>query len=203
MTLALREFRNANPVTKRPQKRGRPRKYRTDAARQKAYRKRQKVKVYHRSQRSNWGTPPEIFLPLDAEFHFTLDVCASPENAKCARYYTVADDALTQPWPGVCWMNPPYGTGIAAWIRKAYTSSLEGATVVCLVKSTTDTQWWHTYTPHAEVRWIPGRVRFVGAEAGAPFPVCVVIFRPRAVETHNGRGVPSVRPVPLPEGLDR
>lgn len=171
-------FRNAKRVTKRAMKIGRRRLYRTPAARQKAYRKRQALKVYHRSQRQNWGTPPEVFAPLDAEFHFTLDVCATAENTKCARYYTLADDGLTQPWAGVCWMNPPYGRGVEAWIRKAYTSSLEGATVVCLVKATPDTRWWHTYTPHAEVRWIPGRVRFVGASGPAPFPCCVVIFSP-------------------------
>ena len=39
-------------------------------------------------------------------------------------------------------MNPPYGTGIGAWVRKAYESALLGATVVCLVPARTDTRWW-------------------------------------------------------------
>lgn len=34
-----------------------------------------------------WGTPQEFFDPLDAEFHFTVDVCATPGNAKCVRYF--------------------------------------------------------------------------------------------------------------------
>ena len=30
-----------------------------------------------------WETPQDFFDKLDAEFHFTTDVCATPENAKC------------------------------------------------------------------------------------------------------------------------
>jgi phage N-6-adenine-methyltransferase len=156
----------------KPRRRGRPQLYKTPAARYRAYRRRLALKVYHRSQCATWETPPEVFGPLEAEFHFTLDVCAQPETAKCPRYFTPEDDGLAQPWEGICWMNPPYGRGVEQWIRKAYESSLTGATVVCLVKATPDTRWWHAYTPHAEVRWVPGRVRFVGAPGPAPFPVC-------------------------------
>jgi phage N-6-adenine-methyltransferase len=172
------EFRPVKRGTKCVTKPGRPRLYPTVAARKKAYRRRLALKVYHKSQCATWETPPEVFGPLAAEFGFTLDVCAVPETAKCPRYFTPAEDGLAQVWEGVCWMNPPYGRGVEQWIRKAYESSLTGATVVCLVKATPDTRWWHTYTPHAEVRWVPGRVRFVGAPGPAPFPVCVVIFRP-------------------------
>lgn len=34
-----------------------------------------------------WETPPEVFGPLHTEFAFTLDPCATPQNAKCARYF--------------------------------------------------------------------------------------------------------------------
>jgi len=162
-------------------KKGRPRLYPDNQTRwrenKRASRARQRVKVYHRAQCSDWETPHGLFADLDAEFHFTLDVCAAQETAKCARYYTRADDGLTQPWTGICWMNPPYGKGVDRWIRKAYESSLQGATVVCLVKSTTDTAWWHTYTPHAEVRFTR-RLTFQGARHRAPFATCLVIFRP-------------------------
>ncbi|MFA5217032.1 hypothetical protein [Sulfuricurvum sp.] len=30
--------------------------------------------------KDQWGTPFELFNKLDAEFHFTLDPCASPER---------------------------------------------------------------------------------------------------------------------------
>ena len=30
-----------------------------------------------------WETPQNFFNELNEEFHFTLDACATPENAKC------------------------------------------------------------------------------------------------------------------------
>ena len=56
-----------------------------------------------------WSTPQDFFDLLKNEFSFTVDVCASPENAKCEKYYTKDIDGLAQKWEGVCWMNPPYG----------------------------------------------------------------------------------------------
>lgn len=47
-----------------------------------------------------WATPPEFFKALDAEFHFTLDVCATAENAKCRNYFTEEQDGLAQSWGG-------------------------------------------------------------------------------------------------------
>jgi site-specific DNA-methyltransferase (adenine-specific) len=127
-----------------------------------------------------WETPQPFFDVLDAEFGFTLDVCASIENAKCARYFTEAIDGLAQDWSGeICWMNPPYGPAIPAWMKKAYESSLEGATVVCLVPSRTDTRWWHDYAEKAsERRFVKGRLKFGGATDSAPFPSVVIVFRP-------------------------
>src|SRR5436853_1978050 len=100
------------------------------------------LKVYHRSLTTEWETPQAFFDRLHGEFGFTLDVCATPANAKCPRFFTAADDGLVQPWEGVCWMNPPYGKTIGQWIAKAYTSAQEGATVVCLLPVRTDTKWW-------------------------------------------------------------
>jgi site-specific DNA-methyltransferase (adenine-specific) len=76
-------------------------------------------------------------------------------------------------------MNPPYGREIGSWIRKAWESSREGATVVCLLPARTDTRWWHDYVMRAgEIRLVRGRLRFGQAVASAPFPSAVVIFRP-------------------------
>lgn len=129
-----------------------------------------------------WSTPQDFFDKLDAEFHFALDVCALPENAKCERYYTPTDDGLTQRWSGVCWMNPPYGKVIGKWMQKAYESSITGgATVVCLVPARTDTAWWHDYAMRGEIRFIRGRLKFGSSKNSAPFPSAIVIFYPLAV----------------------
>ena len=138
------------------------------------------TRVYHQSKRHDWETPPAVFAEYDAEFHFTLDVCATAATAKRPRFFSPEEDGLTQDWSDdVCWMNPPYGTQIAAWMEKAYQSSLAGATVVCLVPSRTGTCWWHAWVlGKAEIRHRKGRITFVGARAPAGFDSVVVIYRP-------------------------
>lgn len=139
--------------------------------------------VHFSSKTSDWETPQDFFDLLNSEFHFELDVCAKPENAKCPRYFTPEEDGLKQKWTGVCWMNPPYGREIGRWVKKAYDSAHGGATVVCLLPARTDTSWWHDYCMKAdEIRFIRGRLKFGGAKHPAPFPSAVVIFRPKREE---------------------
>ncbi len=128
-----------------------------------------------------WETPQWLFDELDREFHFTLDVCALPENAKCERYYTPEMDGLAQLWDGVCWCNPPYGRTVGAWVRKARETAAAGHTVVMLLPARTDTRWFHEdiyRRERTEVRFLRGRLRFGGAGNSAPFPSMVVVFRP-------------------------
>lgn len=84
------------------------------------------TEVMFSSQTDLWATPQELFDKLNAEYHFTLDVCALPENAKCERYFTPDIDGLKQEWTGVCWCNPPYGREIGKWVEKAYNSAKSG-----------------------------------------------------------------------------
>lgn len=135
-----------------------------------------RLDVHYSSRTDEWSTPDDFFAELNETFHFDLDACASPRNAKCARYFTREQDALQQQWQGKVWMNPPYGREIAAFMRKAYEESLLGATVVCLVPSRTDTQWWHRYAMRGQIIYLRGRLRFGGAETSAPFPSAIVIF---------------------------
>jgi site-specific DNA-methyltransferase (adenine-specific) len=119
---------------------------------------------------------------------FDLDPCATPETAKCPRFFTPADDELRQEWAGRVFMNPPYGRAIAAWMRKAWESSQTTAElVVYLVPARTDTGWWHEYAGRGDVRFLQGRLRFGGAKSGAPFPSAVVVFR-------NAAGVTKLTP---------
>ncbi len=123
------------------------------------------------------ATPQPLFDALNAKYGFTLDVCATPENAKCPRYFTKEQDGLAQVWTGVVWMNPPYGRGISAWVEKAYRSAQRGATVVCLLPARTDTAWWHDYVTKGDVEFLRGRLKFGGAKHNAPFPSAVVVFK--------------------------
>lgn len=134
------------------------------------------MNVHYSSERDAWATPQDLFDELDAEFGFGLDVCASADNAKCPRYFTAEDDGLVQSWQGTCWMNPPYGNVIESWVRKAYESAQDGATVVCLVPARVDTGWWWDYCRYGEIRFLRGRLKFGDGENSAPFPSAVVVF---------------------------
>lgn len=166
----------------------RPRIYRDNAQKQAAYRqrKRRQQPVYFRHKSDEWETPADLFAELDREFHFTTDVAALPDNAKCDHFYTPGENGLVQAWTGTCWMNPPYGREIGQWVQKAFESAQTGATVVCLVPARTDTQWWHRYVLNAsEVRYIEGRLKFGGSANSAPFPSAIIIFRPSEISRGN------------------
>lgn len=135
-----------------------------------------RMDVHYSSSTDDWSTPQDLFDTLNAEFGFTLDVCATAGNAKCAEFFTAADDGLAQEWRGVCWMNPPYGDGIGKWVAKAWESSLLGIAVVCLVPGRIDTSWFWEYCLKGEVRILRGRLKFGGGDNSAPFPSIVVVF---------------------------
>lgn len=137
------------------------------------------TKGMYTSNSEEWGTPKGLFDRLNKEFNFTLDICASKENAKCTKYYTKEEDALKQEWGGVIWMNPPYGRRIGNWVKKAKETARQGkATVVCLLPARTDTAWWHDYVMKAnEIRLIRGRLRFGDGKGSAPFPSAIVVFK--------------------------
>ena len=147
------------------------------------------------SKNSEWETPQELFDELNKEFDFGLDACANKANAKCPIYLSLEDkmNALELSWysmTGVVWLNPPYGSQISNWIRKAYQESRNNK-IVCLLPARTDTRWWHTYIwdrythrPNAavkEIRFLKGRLKFGNAKNSAPFPSAIVIFDRRNV----------------------
>jgi phage N-6-adenine-methyltransferase len=140
--------------------------------------------VMFSSASDEWPTPQSFFDELNREFNFTLDPCATHENAKCPEYFTKENDGLAQDWSGhVVFMNPPYGREIGQWVRKAYEESVKGATVVCLLPARVDTRWFHDYIYHrAEIRFIKGRLKFGDSKNSAPFPSMVVIFNRSGVK---------------------
>jgi phage N-6-adenine-methyltransferase len=129
-----------------------------------------------------WETPPEVFQPLHEEFRFTLDPCATPANAKCARFFTEAVNGLAQDWGQArVFMNPPYGREVCAWTRKAREAAQADALVVGLLPASSDLAWWHEDVIGHEVRYIRGRVRFLTDgpyRASGFFPSVIVVWRP-------------------------
>lgn len=119
---------------------------------------------------------------MHAEFAFSVDGCASDDNALLPRRWTERDDALGRSWARErVFINPPYGRQIAQWMEKASRESRH-ALIVGLIPSRTDTAWWHDYVmPASAIRFIRGRLEFGQAKENpeshnAPFPSAIVVW---------------------------
>lgn len=128
----------------------------------------------------DWGTPQEFFDAVNRLLSFDLDVCATPNLAKCKKYFSPEQNGLLQPWaPFRCWMNPPYSENLL-WVTYAEREGRRGALVAGLVPSRTDTEWWHTGAKYARyILLIEGRLTFdTGASEKnpAPFPSALLLW---------------------------
>jgi phage N-6-adenine-methyltransferase len=162
-------------------------------------------RVHFSSATSEHATPQVLWDRLNKKFRFTIDVAATAENAKCARFYTKEDSGLLASWAGeTVWMNPPYGEpeypchktnckkkrcrergfcvyeyvpGVIDWVRKAHEERHE-AIIVALLPSRTDAVWFQQYVlPYVtKDSFLPGRLKFGDSKNSAPFPSCVVVF---------------------------
>jgi DNA N-6-adenine-methyltransferase (Dam) len=113
----------------------------------------------------HWATPRHIFDELNREFRFTLDPC--PLGSLI--------DGLKLRWANErIFCNPPYGPGMAEWIKR----DPEADIAVFLVPARTDTIWFHDVVlPHAtEIRFLRGRLRFNESKGRATFPSMIVVF---------------------------
>ena len=127
---------------------------------------------------NEWETPQDLFDALDRIHHFTLDPAATPENAKCRKFFTAEDDGLKQDWSGnTVFCNPPYNRVIKHWVKKAYEESRKpGTKVVMLLPARTETAWFHDYCVKGRIEFLRGRLKFGGSINPAPFPSMIVIF---------------------------
>lgn len=117
-----------------------------------------------------WATPSSLYAILDAEFSFQDDPCPLAGTV----------NGLLRPWLSPTWLNPPY-SAIPAWLSAARRHQENGNLIVALLPSRTDTRWFHDIIlPHAEIRFIKGRLRFGNAAHNAPFPSLIAILRPTA-----------------------
>jgi len=126
------------------------------------------TKVMFSKATDHWSTPKDVYEALDKEFNFDFDPC--PLNGGI--------DGLSITWGKRNFVKPPY-SDIARWVNKAAVEAYYGNLVVMLIPSRTDTRWWHQWVMAAhEIRFIKGRLKFGDAKNSAPFPSCIVIFKP-------------------------
>jgi site-specific DNA-methyltransferase (adenine-specific) len=120
----------------------------------------------HISKTDDHATPKAVYDLLNAEFHFNDDPCPLGGIA--------LQDGLSRSWGTSTFMNPPYSKP-APWCEKAYRESLQGKTIVGLLRGDTSTAWFHDWVlGKAEIRFWRGRINF--GSGPAPFPSIIAIW---------------------------
>jgi len=149
---------------------------------------------------NEWYTPPKILDAVRlAMGGIDLDPasCAKAnETVRATRFYSIADDGLTQEWGGRVFLNPPYERGlIDRFIARVVDERRSNrSTAACvLVNNATESGWFQEMLWAGwSVCFIRGRVRFIdkgGAASGAPLQGQVLLYNgpdpqnfPHAVE---------------------
>lgn len=110
-------------------------------------------------------TRDDLWLPLQAEFRFTLDAAATAENSKLPRF---CKDGLVESWAGErVWCNPPY-SNVRPWVEKAMAEVLAPVIVMLLPANRTEQGWWQDLVEpirdkpgsRLTTRFLRGRLRF-------------------------------------------
>jgi hypothetical protein len=118
-----------------------------------------------------WLTPPTLIKSLG---EFDLDPC-SPLNRPwdtAKHHFTIEDDGLAQDWFGRVWCNPPYGPGMAPFLRRV----VEHGNAMVLIFARTETKAFFEYVWNEAdaILFIKGRISFhtpdggKGGTAGSP-----------------------------------
>ena len=125
------------------------------------------------------STPIEFFNKLNSIFQFNLDSCATKENAKCGKYWTIETDGLKQDWASSTFCNPPYSHGQPKlWITKAYSECIKGHNSVLILKSDTSTYAFHQALKECDAMYaMKKRLKFGGNTNTAMFATIIVIYQ--------------------------
>jgi phage N-6-adenine-methyltransferase len=141
--------------------------------------------------RDSWETPPDFWEWIDGQFHFDLDVCASPNNKKCPR--AIYENSLDKSWgrftPGDAedwsvWCNPGFSR-VSPWLEKAYqeTQAHPSMTAVVLTHAGLGTRWFEKYESLCSELWLLNpRIQFIAPEGikqtSNPRDSILWVFRP-------------------------
>lgn len=134
------------------------------------------------SNTNEWATPQAFFDELNKEFDFTLDPCATPQNAKCARYFTKEIDGLAQSWRGEVVFVIRRTVGIfQSGSQRLMPKPYRGGKTCCFAYTRPNGYGVlpRLYIQKHEIRFVRGRLHFNESKCGAPFPSMVVVMRGR------------------------
>ena len=130
------------------------------------------------SVKQDYGTPDNIYQPLHDLFDFTLDPCATFENAKCDKFFTEEQDGLIQNWEGEkVFCNPPYNK-LANWLRSIATREDYKYCVVLCPARVGQKYFQEAWMSEKceQVLFLSERVKFIGAKDVAAFPSAIMYF---------------------------
>jgi phage N-6-adenine-methyltransferase len=89
---------------------------------------------------------------------------------KAKRFFTKADDALTHPWHGRVWLNPPYSRGVLLNFVSKLLSEIKiknTTAAIVLLNNFTDASWFHLACSACTAICFPrGRISFKNATLG-------------------------------------
>lgn len=134
----------------------------------------------------NWRTPQELWDLLNSQYHFSIDLCASKNDAKTKKFLTnLSKDSIP---PGeIAWINPPFSK---AKNLIPIPLDLDAAVVGIYRSDNTENALWqdHIFKKADWVFFLRGRVKYedpFGTRQSPMFPSALW-----------GKGVPP------PEGLN-
>ncbi|MCC2615975.1 phage N-6-adenine-methyltransferase [Aestuariibacter halophilus] len=158
-------------------------------------------------EKDRWGTRWDCFYDAMAltGYRFILDVCAEEQTAKCGRFISPSENALSVDWverahwlqtmftrntPSIggavyspaAWCNPPF-TQKEAFLSRAFDCARRGLPVVCLTPYDRSTNWWRDHVRGKATRvFIPdGRYNFLKVDGktkktGVNFLSCFIEY---------------------------
>lgn len=147
--------------------------------------------------KDDWETPDDFFAKYNSIYNFVLDAAADNTNHKVPDWFGpggIVEDAIIADWgpyleKGNVWLNPPYSRKLQKKFMLKVVEEIDKYhekfphlhnrfNIVCLLPARTDTKLFHEILrPNAEsIDFLKGRIKFVGAEHGAPFPSMIVVF---------------------------
>lgn len=110
---------------------------------------------------TEWYTPPQI---IKACGDFDLDPATSLTawniNKSAKRYFTLAENGLTQKWHGRVWLNPPYKKPELSQFMRLMAEHNNG---IALVYNRCDSAWFQDYVLGAahSILYLKKRIHFI------------------------------------------
>lgn len=145
------------------------------------------ITILNQSKKQTWRTPESILRLVSKVAPIALDPSADKDPKHHFAPCNHNHEGLSEPWrydvtaKALAYCNPPYGPALKPWSKKIAEEGERGVQIISLVPARPDTQWWLTQWNSCQAMcfWT-GRIKFEGADNGAPFPSAFFYWGKRA-----------------------